>query len=68
MTVQIEKECGCFKRSDFEAVKTFDNKDDAMLYAAELCSDMNETFCRKHHFSIVESGSDTLTIAVGMNG
>lgn len=67
MTVQMEKECGCFKRSSFEAVKDFENKDEAMLYAMELCNNMNETFCQKHRFSIVEN-DDILTITMAMNG
>lgn len=64
--VKIEKECGCFKRSGMEGVKTFDNKDDALIEAQEWASEMNETFCQKHNFSIVEDGND-LIIKVEMN-
>lgn len=64
--VKIEKECGCFKRSGMEGVKTFDNKDDALIEAQEWASEMNETFCQKHNFSIVEEGND-LIIKLEMN-
>lgn len=65
-TVKMEKECGCFKRSGMESVKTFENKDDAMVEAQEWTAEMNETFCQKHNFSIVEEGND-LIIKVEMN-
>ncbi len=64
--VRMEKECGCFKRSGMESVKTFDNKDDALVEATEWAAEMNETFCQKHNFSIVEEGND-LIIKVEMN-
>ena len=66
ITVQMEKECGCFKRADFQSVKTFENKDDALIYAQEVCADMNETFCKKHRFSVSETGDKEMTICVAM--
>lgn len=65
-TVKIEKECGCFKRSGMPSIKAFDNKDDAMIEAQEWAEEMNETFCKKHIFSISEEGQE-LIIKVGMN-
>lgn len=64
--VKMEKECGCFKRSGMESIKTFMNKDDAMLEAKEWAEEMNETFCQKHNFTVVEEGND-LIIKVAMN-
>jgi hypothetical protein len=64
--VRLEKECGCFKRSGMESVKTYENKDDALIEAKEWAEEMNETFCQKHNFSIVEEGND-LIIKVEMN-
>ena len=29
-TINIDKECGCFKKSDFKNNKGFENKDDAL--------------------------------------
>ncbi|MDD5716618.1 MAG: hypothetical protein PHW64_02350 [Sulfuricurvum sp.] len=65
-TVKVEKECGCFKRSGMENSKNFENKDDALLEAKEWAEEMNETFCQKHNFSIVEEGNDFI-IKVEMN-
>jgi len=65
-TVKMEKECGCFKRSGIENMKTFTNKDDAMMEAQEWAQEMNETFCKKHSFAVVEEGND-LIIKVAMN-
>lgn len=64
--VKIEKECGCFKRSGMQNIKTFDNKDDAMMEAKAWAEEMNETFCQKHVFSIAEEGNE-LIIKVAMN-
>lgn len=65
-TVKMEKECGCFKRSGMESSKTFQNRDDAMLEAKEWAEEMNETFCKKHNFAVIEEGQD-LIIKVAMN-
>jgi hypothetical protein len=64
--VKMEKECGCFKRSGMESIKTFENKDDALIEAKEWAEEMNETFCQKHNFTIIEEGND-LIIKVEMN-
>jgi hypothetical protein len=64
--VTIEKECGCFKRSGMKTIKSFENRDDAMVEAQEWAEEMNETFCKKHSFHVVEEGND-LIIKVGMN-
>lgn len=66
--VTMEKVCGCFKRSGYENSKAFENKDDALLYAQELCEEMNETFCQKHRFSVIETGEADMTISLAMNG
>ena len=64
--VRIEKECGCFKRSGMPTVKAFDNKDDALSEAQEWSGEMNDTFCRKHKFNVVEEGNEFI-IKVQMN-
>jgi len=64
--VKMEKECGCFKRSGMENIKTFGNKDDAMIEAKAWAEEMNETFCQKHNFTVAEEGND-LIIKVEMN-
>jgi len=65
-TVKIEKECGCFKRSGMESTKTFHSKDDALIEAKEWAAEMNDTFCKKHNFAVVEEG-DSFIIKVEMN-
>lgn len=64
--VKVEKECGCFKRSGMSPIKTFDNKDDALMEANGWVEEMNDTFCRKHNFIVVEEGDDLL-IKLEMN-
>lgn len=64
--VRMEKECGCFKRSGMKSIKAFDNKEDALTEAQEWAEEMNETFCRKHKFTVEEEGSEFL-IKLSMN-
>ncbi len=56
-TVQMEKECGCFKKSDFQNNLQFESKDHALMQAIEMSKEMNEEFCQKHEFSVVEEGA-----------
>jgi hypothetical protein len=67
ITLEMEKQCGCFKKSDYEAVQTFTSKDEALVSASKMCDDMNENFCQKHNFKVTEEG-DKLIIKVEMNG
>ncbi len=62
--VVVEKQCGCFKRSGFEAETSFENKDDALVAANERKEDMNETFCGKHNFFVLEE-NDNFIIKMG---
>lgn len=62
-TVQMEKECGCFKKSDFQNNIQFATKDDALMQALEMAKDMNEEFCQKHEFTVAEEG-DQIKIRV----
>ena len=62
----MEKQCGCFKRSDFQDEQTFESKEEALKEALAMCEDMNETFCQKRNFSVVEEG-DTMMIKLEMN-
>jgi hypothetical protein len=66
INVRMEKECGCFKRSGIESVKSFENKEDALSEAQAWCEEMNETFCQKHNFSFSDEGEEIL-IKVEMN-
>ena len=56
--ITIDRECGCFSRSNLENNLNFESKDDAMMKAQEMISHMNEKFCGKHGFTLSENGTD----------
>ena len=62
-TINVKKECGCFKKSDFQNNKSFESKDEALMEARLMESHMNQKFCQKHMFYTEETG-DTFTIRV----
>jgi len=62
--VNIPQQCGCFRRSGKEASVSFDNKDDALMHATEIADMMNNEFCKKHNFNVVEDGNN-LVILMG---
>jgi len=62
VTVKMEKECGCFRDSNLESTKIFEDKDAAMLYAKGLCRTVNEEFCGKHFFRPADTADDEVTI------
>lgn len=55
-TIEVEKECGCFKKSGFENNLTFENKEDALMKAKVMECRMNQEFCLKHFFQAVDYG------------
>ena len=59
-TISMEKQCGCFKRSGMAAQQSFTTKDEALTEAIEMCGEMNETFCKKHSFKVIEEGDNIL--------
>lgn len=64
-TVQIERECGCFRKSDIQKEKSFETREDAILYSRAITEIMNEDFCAQHHFTSKASAGDTFMIGVG---
>ncbi len=62
----VEKQCGCFKKSDFVAEQKFASKDEALQEAIAMCEDMNDTFCQKHNFTVVEEG-ENIVIKMELN-
>jgi len=62
-TIIVEKECGCFKRSDYENNMSFASKDEALLQAKLMVNHMNTKFCQKHDFEVSENGAN-FSIAV----
>jgi xylose isomerase len=62
-SINVDKECGCFKRSPFENNQAFDNKDDALIEAKRMEAHMNEKFCQRHIF-VAEEAGDNFTISM----
>jgi hypothetical protein len=57
----VERECGCFKRSDMQNSIEVASKDEALTKSLEMVAHMNEEFCGKHKFKVEEAG-DTFLI------
>lgn len=55
-TIEIEHECGCFKKSGFENNTTFATKEEAHMRAKVMECRMNQEFCFKHFFEAVDYG------------
>ena len=66
-TVQMENECGCFKRSEFESDKSFEKQQDAYNYANIASEIMNEEFCSKHLFFAQKTDGNAFIIRVAEN-
>jgi hypothetical protein len=64
-TINVENECGCFKRSDYDNNMKFENKDDALVQAIQMQNHMNQNFCQKHEFTLNEDGQN-FNIGVSM--
>jgi hypothetical protein len=62
--INIDRECGCFSRSNLENNLKFESKDDAMVKALEMINHINEKFCGKHGFTLSENGTD---FSISMN-
>jgi len=50
-TVKVSKECGCFKKSDFENNAEYVDKDEALMQAQKMTKIMNDDFCQKHNLN-----------------
>ena len=59
--IVVEKECGCFRRSDMQSNTTLESKDEALMKGLEMVNTMNSDFCKKHSFILEEQG-DTFLI------
>jgi hypothetical protein len=58
--VHIEKECGCFKKSDYANGQNYTNKNDALLHANLMKNYMNQNFCKKHIFALEEKENEII--------
>jgi hypothetical protein len=57
-TIKVEHVCGCFKRSDLENNIQMENKDEALAKAMSMATTMNEDFCGKHDFQLIEDNNN----------
>jgi hypothetical protein len=64
--IDIEKKCGCVKKSNLKFPQTFKSKEEAELEALKLANYMNANFCKKHRFFVNEEG-DTFMIYVELS-
>ena len=63
-TVEMGYECPCFKRSEYESKKSFDNQKDAYNYANILVELMNDDFCTTHVFDAQRISDNEFVIGV----
>ena len=54
----VEKECGCFKRSDLQNNVQMGTKEDALSQAIQMKDTMNTQFCGKHDFVLSEQSNN----------
>jgi len=63
-TVQMEHECGCFKKSEYASHKTFERQQDAYQYANIVIEFMSEEFCQSHLFFAEKTNESDFLIRV----
>ena len=56
--VTVPQQCGCFRRSGKDALSVFESKDEALMHATQMARVMNDEFCEKHKFDVVEDQND----------
>ncbi len=56
--VTVPQQCGCFRRSGKDALSTFESKDEALVHATQMARVMNDEFCDKHKFDVIEHEND----------
>lgn len=66
-TVQVDHECGCFQKSEYTGIKSFDTQQDAYNYTNIVAELMNEEFCGKHLFYPQKPDGQTFVIKVAEN-
>lgn len=56
--ISVERECGCFRKSNLENNILLESKDDALIKALDMTNTMNDDFCGKHSFQVMESSNN----------
>ena len=65
--VYMERECGCFNKSEYQSEKSFENQQDAYNYANIVTEFMNEDFCQTHLFMAYKTEDNNFVIGVSNN-
>jgi hypothetical protein len=65
--VVLEKLCLCARKQMTEQIRTFDTKEEAEEHAYEWADSLNNSFCGRHGFDIVEV-DDNYVISVEEGG
>lgn len=63
--VVIEKLCSCAKKEGLSQIVTYDAKEDAFEAAETQMAYMNNSFCGKHEFQVVEVDENYVIGMVG---
>lgn len=66
-TVVMEKECECFKKSEYTNNNTFQTQQEAFNYSNILAELMNEEFCGKHLFYSQIAEGNNFVVRVDTN-
>ena len=56
--VVMEKLCGCAKKANLSRIESFTCKEDAQEFAYALADKLNNSYCGKHGFDVVEVGEN----------
>ena len=56
--VVMEKLCGCAKKNNLAQIESFTCKEDAQEFAYALADRLNNSYCGKHGFDVVEVGEN----------
>ena len=62
-----KKSCSCAKSACLEQIRSFESREEAQKHAYEWADSLNNTFCGKHGFDIVEV-DDNFVISVETGG
>lgn len=65
-TIEIAKQCGCFRKSTLDATMSFESFEVAKKEAQNMCDFMNESFCQNHYFEPKIESKDKIIIKMSV--
>ena len=63
-TITMEKECSCFKRSNFETEQSFESEEEAFEIATQMENAMTNEICKQHDFSVLKEECNFLIMLI----